>query len=200
MENLQIGTLGWVRPEGSAEFYPEDLPAEWQLDYYANAFRVVLVPQTQWLEWDSAMIESCLESVAGAFQFFLAWEEGDGVDKKAQLARIKPLMGEYLGGLVVFSDVWLPPAEIEGVRVSLVSTRLQLPGWSLLLDDRILSGAPFGFLSTLSAEGKAQAALLQSFMAGLPADLQGAPFFIGDESINMNRVADFKVVGELLGY
>ncbi|UCE88770.1 MAG: hypothetical protein JSW10_10650 [Pseudomonadota bacterium] len=57
---LLIGTCGWQHAAWKGGFYPDDLPADWQLTYYSNEFRVVLVPRvyreacddcaTQWLE------------------------------------------------------------------------------------------------------------------------------------------------------
>ena len=48
-ENLVVGTYGWQTPLVSPEFYPEDLPPEWQLDYYSNFSNLVVVPQSFWL-------------------------------------------------------------------------------------------------------------------------------------------------------
>ncbi len=39
-----IGACGWEHRGWNGGFYPEDLPADWRLGYYANAFRVVLIP------------------------------------------------------------------------------------------------------------------------------------------------------------
>lgn len=48
-ENLVVGTAGWQTPEINPSFYPEDLPCEWQLDYYSNFSNLVVVPQSFWL-------------------------------------------------------------------------------------------------------------------------------------------------------
>ena len=38
-----IGAAGWRHPDWQGDFYPDDLPAEWQPVYYANEFPVVLI-------------------------------------------------------------------------------------------------------------------------------------------------------------
>lgn len=43
-----IGASGWLHQNWHEKFYPEDLPAEWQLAYYGNEFPVVLVREQEW--------------------------------------------------------------------------------------------------------------------------------------------------------
>ncbi len=43
-----IGARGWIHEGWSGEFYPEDLPDEWQVGYYGNEFQVVMVPASYW--------------------------------------------------------------------------------------------------------------------------------------------------------
>lgn len=43
-----IGACGWQHNDWSGEFYPDDLPEEWQLGYYGNEYQVVLVPADYW--------------------------------------------------------------------------------------------------------------------------------------------------------
>ncbi|WP_130536820.1 hypothetical protein [Thiomicrorhabdus indica] len=61
-ENLVVGTAGWQTPEVSQSFYPEDLPCEWQLDYYSNFSNLVVVPQSFWLSQLSLEDEGAQES------------------------------------------------------------------------------------------------------------------------------------------
>lgn len=199
MNNLQIGTVGWQHREWQGGFYPEDMPEEWQLDYYSNAFKVVLVPEEEWLQWSEEQAAEFADMV-GEFVFYLAVAEAWSEVKRAQLRMIKQIFGVLLGGVVVFSDSWLPEATLEGVKVSLVSRTARLGSWGWASEGRILSGAPFGYVENLTADGKAQAALLKTFMQHLPKNFLGAPFFIGGESINMTQVSNLKVIGEISGY
>jgi len=50
LDNIQITTLGWQAPNWKQEFYPEDMPEEWQLDYYLNYFSVLACPMPIWAE------------------------------------------------------------------------------------------------------------------------------------------------------
>lgn len=45
---LLIGACGWDHPGWRGTFYPEDLPDDWQLGYYSNEYRVILVPAEYW--------------------------------------------------------------------------------------------------------------------------------------------------------
>lgn len=199
MNNLQIGTVGWLHSDWQGAFYPADMPEEWQLDYYSNALHVVLVPEVEWLAWDEEEAAEYADTV-GEFWFYLAVEGTWDEAKRQQLRMVKQIFGVLLGGVVVFSENWLPDEILEGVRVSLVSSKQQLAGWSWQVEGRILSGTPFGYIEVLSNDGKAQANLLKEFMHSLPKNLLGAPFFIGGESINMAQVSNLKIVGEISGY
>lgn len=41
---IHIGTHGWELPDDRSGFYPEDLPADWRLEYYTTQFHAVEVP------------------------------------------------------------------------------------------------------------------------------------------------------------
>ena len=43
-----IGACGWLHPNWHEQFYPEDLPEDWQLAYYGNEFPVVQVREQEW--------------------------------------------------------------------------------------------------------------------------------------------------------
>ncbi|MDX1347380.1 MAG: hypothetical protein R3189_03910 [Thiomicrorhabdus chilensis] len=200
LDNLQIGTCGWSHQDWRGSFYPQDLPEEWELDFYNNAFHVVLVQLDQWVAWQDDEVTECIEAVDENFRFYLQLESELNAEGHKQLGKLKSGLQGLLGGLVVFSESWLPETSIQGVPVSLVSKQLRLPGWQLRLGENQLSGHAFGYIDELKQDGKWQASMLQDFMQSLPGDLSGAPFFIGGESINMAQVANLKVVAEVLGY
>ncbi|MDG6773578.1 hypothetical protein QCB45_04470 [Thiomicrorhabdus sp. ZW0627] len=200
MDNLQIGTFGWLHEDWQGSFYPDDMPEEWQLDYYSNAFRVVLVPQEQWLNLTEEELEEYADCVEGEFAFYLELRESMSPQKQQQLGLMKHVLGSLLSGVVVFSESWLPDAYLEDVPVTLVSESLVLPGWQWQAEGKMISGEPLGFVGDLQESGKWQTELLKSFVGTLPEQLLGAPFFVGGDVINMSRVANLKVVGEVLGY
>ncbi len=45
---IMPGACGWLHESWKKDFYPEDLPAEWQLGYYGNEFPVVMLPADYW--------------------------------------------------------------------------------------------------------------------------------------------------------
>lgn len=112
---LRVGCYGWQWPQWAGKFYPEDLPEDWQLDFYANYFRTVLVPQNQWLQWDSEVCEERIESVSldeddfddqdayidqPPFLFYLSVEQALTASETQQLQQVMQLLGGYCGGMV----------------------------------------------------------------------------------------------------
>lgn len=45
---ILIGAAGWQHAQWQGDFYPAGLPDEWQLGFYGNEFRVILLPAAQW--------------------------------------------------------------------------------------------------------------------------------------------------------
>lgn len=204
MDNLQIGTFGWQMPEGQGDFYPDDMPVEWQLDYYSNLFRVVLVAESQWLSWDDDAMEDCVDAVEGDFGFYLGIEGQLTAAKQKQIDAIQQAFGDLLQGLVLFSEdsqvQAVSDVDSNGIPLTLISKNFALPGWQVEINRLQISGNPLGYCDDLPADGKQQAALLKNFMQAMPKNSAGAAFFIGGDSINMNHVTNLKVVGEFLGY
>ena len=59
---ILIGAAGWQHPEWVNDaFYPDDLPEDWYLSFYANEFPIVLVPEVQWK--DTAAVELLAEEI-----------------------------------------------------------------------------------------------------------------------------------------
>lgn len=211
LENLQIGTLGWLHDDWRGAFYPEDMPKEWQFDYYANLYHTVLVPEEQWRAWqetgstDLAELLCELEATPNSgFRFYLAVESVLSAEKVAAINTLALALDDLLAGVVVFSDAALPPLTLACDKaclpVSLVSSTLQQPGWYWTYHGLTVSGAPLGFVASLPADGKAQAQLLKTFKASLPSDYTGAVLFVQGASLNMAHLANLKTVSEFLGF
>lgn len=66
---VAMGTCGWKHEAWHKDFYPEDLPEDWLLGFYANEFSVVYVPAAEWL--DDTDITEWLENVSASFRFIL---------------------------------------------------------------------------------------------------------------------------------
>ncbi len=69
--SIEVAAYGW---QGAAwdGFYPDDMPVEWRLDYYANEFFAVVVPLCEWSQADDETVLEWLEQVSADFRFY--WE------------------------------------------------------------------------------------------------------------------------------
>lgn len=53
---MRVGALNIQAPEWD-EWYPEDLPEEWRLHYFAGEYRAVFLPRETWLAWDDDLVQ-----------------------------------------------------------------------------------------------------------------------------------------------
>lgn len=65
-----VGSRGWEHDDWTGHFYPGDLPEDWRLTYYANAFRSVLVPADRLLHVVADEVEQWREEVPDDFLFY----------------------------------------------------------------------------------------------------------------------------------
>ena len=100
-KSLNIGAYGWKHENWSGGFYPDDLPQDWQLTYYSNAFNCVLVPVEYWCEREVPDCEDWLESVHDEFRFHIACDERllecvPLEELKASLNILKPVLASLV--------------------------------------------------------------------------------------------------------
>lgn len=93
---ISVAALGWLGSEWDS-FYPEDLPPEWRLDYYANEFFAVVVPHAEWSVLSDETLLGWQGAVPEAFRFY--WEL-----PPAQLAAAQRL--QRLRANREFADHW----------------------------------------------------------------------------------------------
>ena len=62
---------GWWSLADADTFYPDDLPEDWRLTYFANAFPAVLVPAALWQERSVHELSDWRADVHAGFRFFL---------------------------------------------------------------------------------------------------------------------------------
>ncbi len=200
VDNLQVGAYGWDHESWVGNFYPEDMPAEWRLDFYANSFRTILVPQSVWSLWDEEQIEEVAEAVEGEFGFYFELKGRPSAEQLSQLAQITKQFHKLAQGIVLFSEESFSEQTLGGLPVTLFSKTQRLNGWCWQHEGWSCSGNPCGVVQLLTSDAKLQAALLKDFMASLPESNQGAPFIVCDEQLDMTQLNSLKVIGELLGY
>lgn len=65
------GAVGWEHEAWQGDFYPEDLPADWQLSFYNTRFRCVFLPFGLWREATNDEIARWLNDTQEGFRFVL---------------------------------------------------------------------------------------------------------------------------------
>jgi hypothetical protein len=89
---VRIGCRGWQDTPWSAGYYPEDLPEEWRLAYYANEADCVLLPAGVWADVPAGTLADWAAEVDVRFRFYL---ETQGA---APGPGVRGALGERLGG------------------------------------------------------------------------------------------------------
>lgn len=100
-ENIQLAARGWQHSRWCDGFYPEDLPADWQLSYYSNEFDAVLVPADYWTR-DS--LQECIDwcaQVHPEFRFYLEWPTLTDDAERAAFERQLEAMQANLAGVLL---------------------------------------------------------------------------------------------------
>jgi len=69
--SIRVAARGWEFAAWSGDYYPQDLPAEWRLAYYANDFPLLLVPQARWVGVAPEQGRAWCDEVSEAFRFYL---------------------------------------------------------------------------------------------------------------------------------
>jgi len=96
---LEIAAYGWLSAEWDS-FYPDDLPPEWRLDYYANEFSAVIVPAQTWQGESIDEASRWLEEAPSGFNFFWELDDADGAARLLELmTHIVPGRGQVAGWL-----------------------------------------------------------------------------------------------------
>lgn len=90
---IEVAARGWLGSEWDS-YYPDDLPADWRLDYYANEYFAVLVPYAQWRDASDDELLEWLEQVSDDFRFFWEVERDDAVARD-RLQKLRDSSGEF---------------------------------------------------------------------------------------------------------
>jgi len=102
VKNIQIGAFGWQHSGWVDTYYPDDLPEDWQLDFYSHHFAIVLVPESEWLQASEDEIEQWLEDVNDGFEFLFAVNQSSITEVVTkQLSVIKHKLAQNFAGIVV---------------------------------------------------------------------------------------------------
>ncbi|WP_319380036.1 hypothetical protein [Thiomicrorhabdus sp.] len=205
MENLTLGAKGWQHPAWEKTFYPEDMPEEWQLDYYANEFRALLIPYEIWLRWDENQLEEIEEALE--VPFACCFEAPLSIEDEAlrQLETVAGVLGDRAYGVLLRGGTLqkqhgVQEGRLAGLPVTLVSEQSALPGWQWQYNGVTVSGRPLGYVDGLPASAGERTALLRSFVDSLPDGQTDTVFFVDVEGIEIDSLRQLKLMAELLGY
>lgn len=123
---LLIGACGWIHSDWFADFYPQDLPADWCLSYYANEFPVVLVTSPEWRLAEAAATRWC-EDTDTSFHFVVEIMANTVETLQSQLDRMAGF-GERCAGILFRTSL--------SMEVTAISALLDVinGAWPICLD------------------------------------------------------------------
>jgi hypothetical protein len=161
---IEVIARGWDRPDWTGAFYPEDLPSEWRLSYFATTFHAVLVPLEDWRRADSEVLAGWAADVPTGFGFFMEIDPG------------APDPSPVVESLGLSFRGWVAQTGRAGARAEHASD--DLPAWDPEGGAIIARQAPAGLIATpraalawlaaLAADAGGHGAL--AVLAGCPAD------------------------------
>lgn len=70
LTTLTLAAYGWSPANWASAFYPDDLPTDWRMAYYANEFRRLLIPASEWGD-PKAQVGAWLTDVGHDFGFYV---------------------------------------------------------------------------------------------------------------------------------
>ena len=106
---ILIGAAGWQHKEwGSEVFYPEDLPEDWYLSFYANEFPVVLLPFECWQDEivGQQTLDEISEQARDGFRclFECSWKQDNSEQLLLQIKKLDQV-SEHVAGLLITTKI-----------------------------------------------------------------------------------------------
>jgi len=126
VRHLELAARGWTPANWLDQYYPEDLPEEWRLSYYANEHRFVLVPQAIWAAAND--LDQWLDDLTEPFGFHLQIETAEA--DMARFVHVSSGLGRhYRGAVLTLPERDVPDALLDaaGAAGPVCSTR-GIPG------------------------------------------------------------------------
>ncbi len=92
-QSVYVGADDWLHPQWCGVFYPDDMPVDWQLAYYATQFGCIWLPQTRWLAATAKEARQWVEDTPAGFRFLLERPVRMRPGGAGLLALLKPKLG-----------------------------------------------------------------------------------------------------------
>ena len=97
-KTMRVGACDWDHAHWQGSFYPDDLPVDWRLTFYANEYTAVLVPESKW-RIQGVDFEQWAEDVPEGFRFYLL-TSGLYENEENDASLVKPYLGDLFAGFV----------------------------------------------------------------------------------------------------
>jgi len=107
-----LGAICWEHPSWVGTFYPEDLPAEWRLNYYSTSFECVYLPYAIWHAAAPETLDAWQHDTQEHFRFLLQAPPAPSAENDALIAALgKKAVAVHpqLGSAHSPPLVWLEP-------------------------------------------------------------------------------------------
>lgn len=147
---VRVGTRGWDYASWTPGFYPEELPPEWRLTFYANHFNAVLVPPRTWMESPPECLEQWCADTGDSFHFVLELGACGGEHDLDEVVHRAGMLGSRVAALVAGE-----PADCNRLARLLPDWPV-VPGWDgrgLLTDAPTPPGPGLPLIVRLAADG-----------------------------------------------
>jgi hypothetical protein len=102
MSRIRPVRTGWDPSPGDADFYPNDLPEDWRLTYFANAINAVALDADTRGHIDRRRVAQWSRDVPESFAFYL--HHALCAEAFSASAEVEMLLGERFGGWILGSD------------------------------------------------------------------------------------------------
>lgn len=98
MSKVRTGCLALDMPGWQADYFPEELPQDWQLAYYSNEYRAIVLDWSAWAGCAAVLIEQ-LEDVGDDFRVYCRVRSDDSVSGETAKSWLE--LGERFGGFLL---------------------------------------------------------------------------------------------------
>ncbi|MEW6445372.1 MAG: DUF72 domain-containing protein [Pseudomonadota bacterium] len=114
---IALGAWDWRHADWVGGFYPEDLPPDWRLTFYANEYDAVGLRAEDWLLPAPGVLRDWVEDTREGFRFLLEWPETFPAGASEGLGERLAILAPRLGALLTGDETSVHVSVPEGVPV-----------------------------------------------------------------------------------
>ena len=103
MSRVRTGTIGWNFSNWENSYYPEDIPEDWKLAFYANDFSAVAVPEKLWAGESLQQVCEQLDDLDDGFAVYCLVETQ--IPSVEDADKVKAAVGEFFAGFIIGEHV-----------------------------------------------------------------------------------------------